>query len=132
MARITKRTDERVERILEALSSGQTRRIAAACGGVSDDTLRRWIQTDPELSLRVSAAESQAEMALVTCIRNAAGHDWRAAAWLLERRDPANWSLRHHLAVHATTQEPREIIVTWENQAAPVAHLTNTIDTRTA
>ena len=104
MARITKRTDERVERILEALSSGQTRRIAAAFGGVSDDTLRRWIQADTELSLRVSAAESQAQIALVACIRNAADHDWRAAAWLLERRDPANWSLRQQLAVHATTQ----------------------------
>jgi hypothetical protein len=125
MARITKRTDERVERILEALSSGQTRRIAAACGGVSDDTLRRWIQTDPELSLRVSAAESQAEMALVTCIRNAAGHDWRAAAWLLERRDPANWSLRQQLAVHATTQEPMKVIVEYVDQAAPAARLTD-------
>lgn len=131
MARITKRTDERVERILEALSSGQTRRIAAACGGVSDDTLRRWIQTDPELSLRVSAAESQAEMALVACIRNAAGHDWRAAAWLLERREPANWSLRQQLAVHATAQEPMKVIVEYVDQPAPVAHLTNTIDTRT-
>ena len=125
MARITKRTDERVERILEALSSGQTRRVAAACGGVSDDTLRRWIQADPELSLRVSAAESQAEMALVTCIRNAAGHDWRAAAWLLERRDPANWSLRQQLAVHATTQEPMNVIVEYVDQAAPAALLTD-------
>jgi len=125
MARITKRTDERVERILDALSNGQTRRVAAACGGVSDDTLRRWIQTDPELSLRVSAAESQAEMALVTCIRNAAGHDWRAAAWLLERRDPANWSLRQQLAVHATTQEPMKVIVEYVDQAAPAALLTD-------
>jgi hypothetical protein len=125
MARITKRTDERVERILEALSSGQTRRIAAACGGVSDDTLRRWIQTDSELSLRVSAAESQAQIALVACIRNAADHDWRAAAWLLERRDPANWSLRQQLAVHATTQEPMKVIVEYVDQATPAAHLTD-------
>ena len=125
MARITKRTDERVERILEALSSGQTRRIAAACGGVSDDTLRRWIQTDSELSLRVSAAESQAQIALVACIRNAADHDWRAAAWLLERRDPANWSLRQQLAVHATTQEPMKVIVEYVDRAAPAALLTD-------
>ena len=68
MARITKRTDERVERILEALSSGQTRRVAAACGGVSDDTLRRWIIADNQLSMRVSEAESQAQMALVACM----------------------------------------------------------------
>ena len=125
MARITKRTDERVERILDALSNGQTRRVAAACGGVSDDTLRRWIIADTQLSMRVSAAESQAEMALVTCIRNAAGHDWRAAAWLLERRDPANWSLRQQLAVHATTQEPMKVIVEYVDQAAPTARLTD-------
>lgn len=113
MARTTKRTDERVERILEVLSSGQTRRVACACGGVSDDTLRRWVMADPKLSLRVSAAESHAELALVACIRNAADQDWRAAAWLLERRDPANWSLRYlqHLSVHATSQEPMKIIV---------------------
>lgn len=125
MARITKRTDERVERILEALSSGQTRRVAAACGGVSDDTLRRWIMADAELSLRVSAAESQAQLALVACIRNAADHDWRAAAWLLERRDPANWSLRQQLAVHATTQEPMKVIVEYVDQAEPAALLTD-------
>jgi hypothetical protein len=125
MARITKRTDERVERILDALSNGQTRRVAAACGGVSDDTLRRWIQADTELSLRVSAAESQAQIALVACIRNAADHDWRAAAWLLERRDPANWSLRQQLAVHATTQEPMKVIVEYVDQAAPAALLTD-------
>jgi hypothetical protein len=125
MARITKRTDERVERILEALSSGQTRRVAAACGGVSDDTLRRWIQADTQLSLRVSAAESQAQIALVACIRNAADHDWRAAAWLLERRDPANWSLRQQLAVHATTHEPMKVIVEYVDQAAPAALLTD-------
>ena len=125
MARITKRTDERVERILEALSSGQTRRVAAACGGVSDDTLRRWIMADTDLSLRVSAAESQAHIALVACIRNAADHDWRAAAWLLERRDPANWSLRQQLAVHATTQEPMKVIVEYVDQAAPAALLTD-------
>jgi hypothetical protein len=125
MARITKRTDERVERILDALSNGQTRRVAAACGGVSDDTLRRRIQADTELSLRVSAAESQAQIALVACIRNAADHDWRAAAWLLERRDPANWSLRQQLAVHATTQEPMKVIVEYVDQAAPAALLTD-------
>lgn len=118
MARTTKRTAERVERILEALSGGQTRRVAAACGGVSDDTLRRWIMADRELSKRVSAAESQAEIALVTCIRNAANHDWRAAAWLLERRDPERWSIRYqqHLSVHAMTQNQVKVRVEYVDQ----------------
>lgn len=107
-----------MERILEALSVGQTRRVAAACGGVSDDTLRRWIMADRELSARVSAAESQAEIALVTCIRNAANHDWRAAAWLLERRDPARWSIRYqqHLSVHAMAQDQVKVRVEYVDQ----------------
>jgi hypothetical protein len=75
--------------------------------------------------MRVDEAESQAQIALVACIRNAADHDWRAAAWLLERRDPANWSLRQQLAVHATTQEPMKVIVEYVDQAAPAALLTD-------
>ena len=59
MAPTTKWTDERVERIMEALSSWQTGRVAAGCGGVLDDTLRHWIMVDTELSLCISAAESQ-------------------------------------------------------------------------
>jgi len=39
----------------------------------------------------LTRARAKGEVALVKCIYDAADNDWRAAAWLLERRNPWHW-----------------------------------------
>jgi hypothetical protein len=49
----------------------------------------------------------------VECIQRAGEVDWRAAAWLLERRNPAAWSIRYQqeLLIRTATTEPMKVIV---------------------
>ena len=45
-----------------------------------------------DFSAQVNRATAIAEMNLLQSINNATVNDWRAAAWILERRFPENWS----------------------------------------
>jgi hypothetical protein len=61
----------------------------------------------------VVQAEAGAEHSLVECIQRAGEVDWRAAAWLLERRNPAAWSIRYQqeLLIRTASTEPVKVIV---------------------
>jgi hypothetical protein len=92
MARPTKYTPEREKRILAALEAGCSRRLAAQCGGVDQDTLVGWMRRYSGFSDAVTRAECQAERAAVEAIHDAAeAGDWRASVWWLERRRPESW-----------------------------------------
>jgi len=79
--------DVQIRRILDALEDGATRGAAARAAGVSPRTLRRWTNDCDELEERVIRAEAEAETDAVGIIRDAAAEgDWRAAAWLAEKR----------------------------------------------
>jgi len=87
--------------------TGATLKSAAACAGVGERTLHRWKaageQEDAPAHFRafseeIARARAQGRVALVTSIRRAAEDgDWRASAWILERAEPEEWSLRHRL-----------------------------------
>ena len=113
MSRPTKRTPSRVAAILQTLHAGHTRKVATAAGGICEETFRRWVAADPQLQQQVVQAEAGAEHSLVECIQRAGEVDWRAAAWLLERRNPAAWSIRYQqeLLIRTATTEPVKVIV---------------------
>ena len=119
MSRPTKRTTDRVVAILEALHAGHTRKVATAAGGICEETFRRWVAADPHLQQQVVQAEAVAEHSLVECIKRAGKVDWRAAAWLLERRNPSAWSIRYQqeLLIRNTTTEPLKVIVEYVDYA---------------
>ena len=119
MSRPTKRTPDRVAAILEALDAGHTRKVATAAGGICEETFRRWVAADPQLQQQVVQAEAVAEHSLVECIKRAGEVDWRAAAWLLERRNPAAWSIRYQqeLLIRNATTEPMKVIVEYVDYA---------------
>jgi hypothetical protein len=102
MARPTKLIDAAEERILKALRAGAHRDMAAHYAGIDRSTLYRWLErgagSEPgeeayqEFRAAVEQAESESELRDLTFIGQAGRHDWRAAAWRLERRHRARWA----------------------------------------
>jgi phage terminase small subunit len=86
-------TPARADRIVALMLAGNTIVTAARAAGVGERTLREWLargasgeQPYASLSERLDEARAQAEARHVTQIAQAAGEDWRAASWMLERR----------------------------------------------
>lgn len=104
------------EKILLALGLGNYRADAAAFAGVDRRTFHRWMARGAEENAGIHAelrravidAESRAKIAAMGSIQKAAQGDWRAAAWILERRHPAQFSDRSQLFLIAKTMEQIE------------------------
>lgn len=103
MARPSKLTPEVQERIASLLRAGNTVEIASQAAGISPETYYAWMNrglTDKpadkpyrEFRSAVETARAESEAVLVTRIAKAAANgSWTAAAWLLERRNPAQWA----------------------------------------
>ena len=84
-------------KIVALLSLGCSRRSAARYVGCSPSTIGRTVARDPEFADQLAQAEQNADIDALRMIRRAAGNEryWRAAAWLLERRIPEEFALRH-------------------------------------
>ena len=82
--------------ILTLLKNGSSRRTAALFVGCSPSTITRTANRDPKFTEQILQAEQNAEIEALRCIRTAAKNEryWRAAAWLLERKNPADFALR--------------------------------------
>jgi len=80
---------------LGMVKSGCTIRYAARRVGVDPATVRHACRRDPLLADRVARAEQERDVLSVRRIQNAGEKSWRAAAWLLERAEPQEFSLRH-------------------------------------
>ena len=91
--RPSKYTPERVKRITDALAAGNSRKAAAAYGGISDDALGAWMRRFADFADAVKSAEASAEVAHVANIAQASRDgSWQASAWWLERRRHAEWA----------------------------------------
>ena len=92
MSRLTF-SDKLADKIVEALKKGHTKANISKMLGLHGDTIRRWQSKDRSgderyagFDLRVKAAEEAAQGHLIDCITAHGEDDWRAAAWILERR----------------------------------------------
>jgi hypothetical protein len=82
------------ERIIEALRAGTTYEIAAQYAGISRSTLYEWIKKGEGFDTgayrtfydNVKKAEAEGAVVHLGTIAQASKKDWKAAAWLLERR----------------------------------------------
>lgn len=93
MPRPPKLSPDIQQRIVQAISTGNTRRTAAAYAGIGERTLYTWLARKSgqyeQFRQAIQKAEADAEVANVTLIRQAAtGGTWQAAAWWLERMRP--------------------------------------------
>ncbi|HXT34763.1 MAG TPA: hypothetical protein VN837_04220 [Chloroflexota bacterium] len=89
---MSKYTPERAKRVLDAIGTGAARCHAAAYGGIDHNTLLNWEHRYPEFKAQVLEAEARAVVGTLAQIRKSASEgDWRAGAWLLERRYPEEY-----------------------------------------
>jgi hypothetical protein len=92
--RPTKYSPEVVQRLTDALRGGNTRRASCAAGGISQETLARWLAENVDFRDAVEKAEGEAELRNLAVIQDATRTTWQAAAWWLERKHKAEWSSR--------------------------------------
>lgn len=79
-------TPERVTIILEALGSGMTQRDASLLAGISEDTLCLWKRNNSEFSEQMGQKLIEHKQMLIKRIEKAGEKDWKATAWILERK----------------------------------------------
>jgi hypothetical protein len=88
--------DAKRQRIIALITRGSSRRVAARYVGCAPSTITRAAQRDPAFVAQLAKAEQSAEISLLRRIQAAAKKErhWRAAAWLLERRNPEDFMAR--------------------------------------
>lgn len=102
MARPSKFTPETVNALLAGVRAGLPFRLAAEAAGISETTFHEWQSgklprgadkmLKAEFSDQLTRAKGESARRLTALISSAATDDWRAAAWLLERRFPRDFA----------------------------------------
>jgi hypothetical protein len=104
VGRPSKLSDEITGRICDILQAGGYTATAVNVAGVARSTFTEWMDRgDPdgtakenapyrEFRERVEQAMAEGETRNVALIARAGSKDWKAAAWLLERRHPDRWA----------------------------------------
>jgi (p)ppGpp synthase/HD superfamily hydrolase len=90
-------TLERVAIILEALGDGMTQKDASMLAGISEDTLCNWKRTNSDFSDEMARKVVEYKQKLLKTIQKASEKDWKACAWLLERKYKKEFSTNHRL-----------------------------------
>jgi hypothetical protein len=86
--------DAKRREVCTLLTAGLELQEAARYVGCTDRTLRNEIRRSAAFRSEVQAALLSARLAPEKLLRQAAGRNWRAAAWLLERTNPNVYSRR--------------------------------------
>ena len=92
------------DRLLDNLREGMS--IVAACtqAGISENTHYRWLEEceDGEWTEEVNAAKDFAEAVALSKLKRLGDEraDWRAYAWILERRYPDRWGAKKELELN--------------------------------
>ncbi len=82
--------------VLALTKLGCSRRLAAEKAGCCHTTIGRAARRDPAFAAELEEAENHVDVAALTRIQEASAENknWRAAAWMLERRHPEEFGRR--------------------------------------
>ena len=112
MGRPSQLTPKLKKDFLDAIAAGSHYEPACAYVGISYRTFRDWMQRGQgehktrksseeyvQFAQAVQAAEAKGEISAIAAIRGATKKEWRAAAWMLERRHSDRWASTQRLQV---------------------------------
>src|SRR5437773_3263998 len=109
--RKTKLSPDLQKRLLDAIAAGNYIHTACAAVGIGESTYFKWLERGRagespyrEFIEALTRAEQQAIVSLVEIVRSHAIEDWRAAAFLLERRQKKDWGRHETLDATVTTK----------------------------
>ncbi len=114
--RRTKKNQATLDGILEAIRAGITFERAADLHRVSRAAVYKWRLDDPEFDKDVLEAVVYSEAILVQRINDKSVDDWKAAAWMLERRHPEQYSQRREIDVTVTKSDGKDEVVAMMEQ----------------
>ena len=102
-AKNTKYTAILAHQICEHVSKGIPMRQASEALGISESTFHRWRREKKDFAEMIDQAIGVSESRLITEISTC--EDWRAKAWILERRFPDRWSKRDQVDLNVSRSE---------------------------
>jgi transposase-like protein len=106
--RVSKKTKETLALVAQAIDAGGTIRDAARAGGITAKTLYEWMGEDEQVKEIIEAAKLQRRQRLLERIETASTQSWQAAAWILERTMPEEFS--KNATVHLTSDLNQPIL----------------------
>jgi len=98
------------EKMGDALSRGLTFEQACIYVSVNPIDIRKYAEKNPDFFRQINEAEIRFSMYLIDKIMGHARDNWKAAAWLLERKYPEKWAevktvdISKRAAIEKTTQ----------------------------
>lgn len=102
-----KYNDNIANEIYALIRSGATDKDCIEIMAISQETFYRWIRENDEFRENITRARTESKVARLEAIRRQGEEDWRAHAWYLERRYPAEFSQKYMILV---TPEQMEIL----------------------
>lgn len=114
-------TKENVDAIVDALCTGLP--IKTTCGlvGIDETTFYEWKKNNPGFKEAIEATRAVYESNLIDLIRSNAPNDWRAAAWLLERRHPESWSLKKDISIDVKKSDGADRVIDFLKQSRSIS-----------
>jgi len=117
MGRPSKLTPQVQKDICTAIELGATYEDASAYGGITYETFNEWRKAGAaarsgrfsEFSEAVTRAEAKGRISSLANIRAHAKKDWKASAWILERRDPDGYGNKLNLKHSGDRENPVEV-----------------------
>jgi hypothetical protein len=124
-------TPEVRSRFVESIKAGAHYDVACEYAGISYKTFRDWMQRGlgthssrkssreyVEFAEEVTRAEAHGEIAAIVAIRAACKEDWRAAAWMLERRHSQRWANNQRIELQVMERTTQELNLLFETIAS--------------
>ena len=110
------------DRLLDNLREGMSIRAACTQSGIGERTYYRWLDEceDGEWTEEVNAAKDFAEAVALNKLKRLGDEkaDWRAYAWILERRYPDRWGAKKELELNvgSTSDKGTEMVTSMITQ----------------